>query len=415
MATEQVSRPGHADEHAGQQNVVAGAGPVQQQGVEGFVDQEAARRNAEKAQACAAHGVAMPAKAEPVVAGERHAQGHKPADHVGQQRCPATQGHQSGGHAPMHGGGGATDHDEPADVAPLSMAAVQDGAGVGQAMHGAQQHSSWRRISVCVDDFGLNPGINQAVLALAHQGRVQAVSCMVGGPAWAEGAQALRALDHCRVEAGLHLDLTECPLQPALCQPLGRLIARAYLHRLDIPALRTEIRAQLDAFEQAMGRAPAYVDGHQHVHQLPMVRTLLLQELARRYPAGGLWLRATRSPQGVAHADARTGFKSHVIASLGGRALSALARRQGLRQNARLLGVYDFTGGAPAYCARLERWLHAARDGDLLMCHPGLPTQAPDVLAAARQDEWAVLSAPGWADALAAAGVRLQPMGQILG
>ncbi|ADU99169.1 YdjC family protein [Alicycliphilus sp. B1] len=280
--------------------------------------------------------------------------------------------------------------------------------------HETPQHSSWRHISICVDDFGLHEGINEAVFALTRQGRVQAVSAMVGGRAWEEGARALRTLDPRRVEVGLHLDLTECPLQPALRTPLGRLIARAYLRRLDAADLRTEIRAQLDAFERAMGRAPAYVDGHQHVHQLPVVRTLLLQELARRYPAGGLWLRATHSPQGAAHADARTGFKSHVIAFLGARALSALARRQGLRQNARLLGVYDFTGGAQQYRARLGRWLRAARDGDLLMCHVGLPAQAPDVLARARQDEFAVIAAPDFETLLQGTRVRLRPMGQML-
>ena len=163
-----------------------------------------------------------------------------------------------------------------------------------------------------------------------------------------------------------------------------------------------------------MGRAPAYVDGHQHVHQLPVVRTLLLAELARRYPQGGLWLRATRSAPRAAHADARTAFKSQVIATLGSRALATLARRQGLRQNACLLGVYDFTGGADGYRARLARWLQAARQGDLLMCHVGLPTTLPDVLAGARQDEFAVIGGPEFGALLEQAQVRLQPMGKLL-
>ena len=155
-------------------------------------------------------------------------------------------------------------------------------------VHEAPQHSSsWRAIALCVDDYGLNDGVNQAVLALAQLGRVQAVSAMVGGPAWRQGAPALRALDGAAVEVGLHLGLTECALDPALRFPLSRLIARAYLGQLDRNALQREIVAQLDAFEHAMGRAPAYVDGHQHVHQLPVVRTLLLAELARRYPQGG--------------------------------------------------------------------------------------------------------------------------------
>ena len=127
-----------------------------------------------------------------------------------------------------------------------------------------------------------------------------------------------------------------------------------------------------------------------------------------------MWLRATRSAPRAAHADARTAFKSQVIATLGSRALATLARRQGLRQNACLLGVYDFTGGADGYRARLARWLQAARQGDLLMCHVGLPTTLPDVLAGARQDEFAVIGGPAFGALLEQAQVRLQPMGKLL-
>ncbi|MFT3812512.1 MAG: ChbG/HpnK family deacetylase [Acidovorax sp.] len=262
------------------------------------------------------------------------------------------------------------------------------------------------RISLCVDDFGLHAGVNQAVLVLARLGRVQATSAMVGAPAWAQGAAELRTLDVRQLEVGLHLDLTEHPLHLPR-QNLGPLIARAYLRQLDAAALRAEISAQFDAFERHLDGPPAYVDGHQHVHQLPMVRGLLVQEVARRYPPGTLWLRAT-------HAGLPADPKAQVIAGLGARALSALARGQGLRQNARLLGVYGFTGGAQRYRERLARWLHAARDGDLLMCHPALPAAVPDAIARAREDEFAVLSAPGFDTLLEDARVRLAPMRQIL-
>lgn len=283
------------------------------------------------------------------------------------------------------------------------------------AWHKAVQHSSLRRIALCVDDYGLNDGINRAVLDLAALGRVQATSVMVGGPAWAQGVGALRALDATQVEVGLHLDLTECALHPALRYRLGTLLARAYLRQLPVALLRTEISAQLDTFTQALGRAPAYIDGHQHVHQLPVVRTLLLEEIARRYPAATLWLRSTQSPPPAAHADTRTAFKSTVIAALGQRALLRQARRQGLRHNARLLGVYDFTGGRDAYRARLQRWLAAARDGDLLMCHVGHASAQADVLAGARQDEMAVLAGPQFPQWLADAGVQLRPIGHLCG
>ena len=358
----------------------------------------------------------MTAKAELVVTGERHCQCDDPAHDVRLQWRPMRKRHHAGGDAPMHSSGDASDHHKPADAAALLVGKSQEMEGAVLDHGGAGQHSSWRSISICVDDFGLHQGINDAVFALVRQGRVQAVSAMVGGAAWPEGARGLFEVARTgSVEIGLHLDLTECPINPASRQPLGHLIARAYLHQLDPVALRAEVASQLDAFEAALGCAPAYVDGHQHVHQLPQVRNVLLQELAGRYPSRGLWLRATHAPQGAAHLDARTRFKSHVIAWLGARALSALAQHQGLRQNARLLGVYNFRGDAAQYRARLDAWLHAARHGDLLMCHAGLLSPGEhDLLAAARQAELEVLGAEAFKDALHAARVRLAPMGQIL-
>ena len=286
--------------------------------------------------------------------------------------------------------------------------------------HEAAQHTSATVqppavcVALCVDDYGLHEGVNRAVGELAALGRVQATSAMVGGAAWASGLALLRQLDPAQVQVGLHLDLTECALNPALRLPLGRCIAQAYLRRFDTAALAREIAQQLDRFEQGLGRPPAYVDGHQHIHQLPQVRELLLAELARRYSSAQrrtMWLRSTRAAPRAAQGDARTAFKSAVIASLGRRALLRQARVLGLQHNAHLLGVYDFTGGADGYRARLARWLHAARQGDLLMCHVGLPTTLPDVLAGARQDEFAVIGGPAFGALLEQAQVRLQPMG----
>ena len=49
-------------------------------------------------------------------------------------------------------------------------------------------------IGVCIDDFGLHRGINDAALELIGSGRVSTLSCMIDGPAWREGAAALRSL-----------------------------------------------------------------------------------------------------------------------------------------------------------------------------------------------------------------------------
>jgi len=278
-----------------------------------------------------------------------------------------------------------------------------------------QASASGRAICVCVDDFGLHAGIDEAALALVGMRRVQAVGCMVGGGSWPAGSRLLRGSSAAALDIGLHLDLTECPLQPRSLRPLGALIASSMLRRLDRKALRAEIRAQCDAFEAAVGRPPAFVDGHQHVHQLPIVRSELLDELLSRYAGSLPWLRSTRRARiGRSRQGWRDTVKPWGIAQLGARSLATLARRQGFAQNRHLLGVYDFEGGPGRHRDLLAGWLDSSVDGDLLMCHPSLMRQDIDPIVAARHAEYEVLCSPDFADLVHDAGIALLPMSRIL-
>lgn len=241
---------------------------------------------------------------------------------------------------------------------------------------------------------------------------------MVGAPDWNALWQArLRSLPEERIDIGLHLDLTEHPLRwPA--RGLTHLMAGALLGQLDAAALRVEVRAQLDAFEQALGRAPAFVDGHRHVHQLPVVRGVLLEELARRHAGRPRpWLRSTRAAGMRLSMNARDWsrlLKAHTIVLLGSRGFDASALDLGFAQNHALLGVYDFQGGAPRYRCLLGGWLHAASHSDLLMCHPGLEGNADDPIANARAAEYEALADTAFDGMLRDAGVALAPMSRIL-
>ncbi|WP_198958907.1 ChbG/HpnK family deacetylase [Candidimonas nitroreducens] len=276
----------------------------------------------------------------------------------------------------------------------------------------------------------MNPGVNEAVLRLADLGRLSATSCMSGAPHFRADAAALAASG---LQTGLHLNFTEA-LGDAhgLYLPLSRLIALAYLRRLDQAVLRAQVARQLDDFEDAMGRAPDFVDGHQHVHQLPQLRSVLLAELERRYAPGRSktgrsyagrsyaespdienpytgrpWLRYTAMRRGGAGPLALV-FKAGVIELLGAHRFARMARRLGYRLNPGFLGVYGFQGGEPAYRTLLRHWLKHAHDADLLMCHPAARACEGDGLGAQRTAEFRVLASdemPGW---LAAAGLELR-------
>lgn len=240
---------------------------------------------------------------------------------------------------------------------------------------------------------------------------------MVGGPAWTKWNPRLRPLDPALIDLGLHLDFTESPLLPGTIRSLNALIRDTFLHRVERRSVRAEIKAQLDAFEQAIGRAPAYIDGHQHVHQFPIVRGELLAELAERYGGFKPWLRSTHIVRGGG-ARARSGWQSWLkpwlVQSLGAAGLASAARKLGYPQNGRLLGVYNFAGGRDHYALLIADWLSRARQGDLLMCHPSVAIDSADPLIDARRAEFDVLSSPAFETQLTEASVMLWPMSRIL-
>ena len=264
-----------------------------------------------------------------------------------------------------------------------------------------------RMLALCADDFGLAPGISAGIATLAHAQRLSAVSCITNSPHWEESAKLLQDLP-ASVDVGLHLNFTEGrPLSQRLARRwprlpgLPRLIAQAHLRLLPRSQLRNEVHAQLAAFNHALGRPPAFIDGHQHVHQLPGLRGIILDMVEHVQP-----IPAVRNTGRVLGPGA--GFKRRVIERTGGSALAAELAQRVIPHNPALLGAYDFI--EPNYQALMRGWLAALpEEGGLLFCHPGmhLTGDPPDAIAAARARELAYLGSVAFDTDLADAGVTL--------
>ncbi len=253
-----------------------------------------------------------------------------------------------------------------------------------------------RTIALCADDYALHPAVDAGVQQLAELGRLSATSCMTTAPRWREAARALPALRQ-QLAVGLHFNLTD-DHGVAANTGIGSIIAQAYTGRLHAAALRSAWRQQLDAFEDALGTPPDYVDGHQHVHQLPTVRRAMLDELEQRYGSQRPWIRST-VPAGAL----RWQPKAAVIALLGGATLTRQLRTQHWPMNHGFGGVYGFDAPTPsAYGQHMERWLSACRNGSLLMCHPANTPVDGDAIGQQRPVEFAYLRSAEFGDALAA-------------
>lgn len=253
-----------------------------------------------------------------------------------------------------------------------------------------------KRCVVSADDYALSAGVDEAILALIDQGVLTATSCLTGSPRWAEAARSLRRLRSGVADLGVHVDLTEFE---RVAPSHAGLVAACITRSVNGPVLRAILKGQFERFEEALGRAPDYVDGHRHVHQLPIVRDALVELLAQRYPARPPWVRVSLPGAGAP-------WKAKLIGALGGAGLAAQCGRAQVPHSRRLHGIYDFSADLASHRARLGRWLARMEDGDALMCHPATRAEPADPIGAARRNEFDVLSSAWWTEALATHGIQ---------
>ncbi len=246
-----------------------------------------------------------------------------------------------------------------------------------------------RGLIVNADDYAMDAATDAAILELASKRAVTAASAMVLSRRWPEAARA--AMDAPPLSFGLHLDLTSPFAGGALApQKLPVLMARSKAGVISKEELRKVIGRQLSLFEAALKAPPAFVDGHQHVHQFPIVRDVLLEALSRHYGAG-----KARIGLRICTARRWRGIKAGIIARTGAAGLAKLAEANGHRVNTDFAGVYNFapnTRLAPLW----QTWLQTI-EGDLplIMCHVSKPSEDYprwDGIRAARCAEFTWLS-----------------------
>jgi len=271
-----------------------------------------------------------------------------------------------------------------------------------------------RRVIVCADDFGIAPGVDRAIVQLIGQGRITAASCMTAMPSWRADAALLRPLEK-SADLGLHFTLTDQRPLGAMPRtapggrlpPLPSLVRAALFRRLDADEIRGEFRRQVSEFERGLGRPPDFIDGHQHVHQLPVIRAVVIDELAGWRGSPVPYLRICHAPLAVLLARRVAVIRAFLL-GLDGPRLRAMAARHGIPAISGFSGVYDLSCRRP-YRDLLKRFLIGLGDNGLLMCHPGLvdaELRAADSLTGRREDEWAYFSGPDCPKDFATAGIE---------
>ncbi len=148
--------------------------------------------------------------------------------------------------------------------------------------------------------------------------------------------------------------------------PFPKLLRAGLLRRLDPEMIHAEVMVQLAAFSELFGRAPDFVDGHQHAQLFPQVRDAFLRRgeasRARRLGSPG----RTQPAAGAAARRAQGAGARHPE-----RAVSPPRRARRHRLQSRPSPAPMIFRQQPDFGALMRQFLDALPDGGLVMCHPG--------------------------------------------
>jgi chitin disaccharide deacetylase len=273
--------------------------------------------------------------------------------------------------------------------------------------------SAARSIVLCADDYGMSPGVNQAIRDLVERRRINATSVMVVTPAI--GRDEAKALMDCAADTncsiGLHVTLSAPfspltmhfrPLDGGMFLSLGRLLRASLLRRLDAEFVYNEVTAQLAAFRELFGKPPDHVDGHQHVQLFPGIREGFIRAVTETAPDA--WVRQCGSPAGTRNRNPKALLLDFLSAGFRDQCDAA-----GLRYNPAFTGAYDFSRGH-RFDALMRRFLAPLPDRGAAMCHPGFVDdvlRGLDPVTDQREREHAFLGSEEFLKLLSELGVTL--------
>src|SRR5262249_16943758 len=144
-------------------------------------------------------------------------------------------------------------------------------------------------------------------------------------------------------------------------------------------------------------------DGHQHIHQLPGIRSGLLACLKDRYGR-----EARRVRIRFCMPMRWRGVEAALVGATGAGALKTLASQDGFTRNTDFARVYSFAKGSPLKHLWTGWLLTLAGTEPMIMCHPAKAAKetraVPDKIAEARKVEYGWLKSEEFRELLSETG-----------
>ncbi len=267
-------------------------------------------------------------------------------------------------------------------------------------------------VIVHADDFGETVEITEGICQGIEAGVLTSTTIMANMPGTHHALERARQLA-ARASFGVHLNLCEgSPLTrgASLMSAEGEfhrkraLFVRSLTGQLSLSELEKEIAAQIGRVRDA-GVRISHIDGHKHLHQLPVVSAAVANVLPR-FGISRVRITRLRSVQAAAHA-------STLVREVISWQAASVFRRAGLRSPVRTLDLTTVCGTDRMLRRSISR-LVDRRGAVELCCHPGTPAADRDKPGSHRRaDELDYLLSPAFRELLNASGAKLVTYWQV--
>jgi len=262
------------------------------------------------------------------------------------------------------------------------------------------------KISICADDIGQDPAIAQGCLRLFELKRISQISVLSQAPYVVQDTPSIILARSQGLQVGLHFNLTLPFVHTSFSMPLNQLIMMSQLRLLPIEKIRQSFDSQIKTFEDIFQFKPDFIDGHQHVHQFPQIREVLIHQVLHHYSGVLPWIRSTVLPSRTNQVP--QAFKCNLLNVLGGSTFIHLLKQNNISCNNGFLGVYGFNvQDIKSYRDLMQQWLSMAQEATLLMCHPAIRPVDNDAIGNQRPIEFSYLESNQFLDDLNLSGCQI--------
>jgi len=204
-------------------------------------------------------------------------------------------------------------------------------------------------------------------------------------------------LKHLRpeIKIGLHFTLTQLsPLSPLSHVPsitqdghflsFPRLYVKSISQNINKYEVRQEFVKQVEFFQEIFGFFPDFIDGHQHVQQLPIINHVVIGNTIRFDLPPDFFIRNSSLPAAVVVRCltplGASGFLKNMLLAIQGNNFRKKLAEKGVGSNSALLGTYNFRSKkayADVFAFYTKIVGSKSVNNILYYCHPGLPEPSP--------------------------------------